>query len=83
MDINSEIRTAYLMGFSHKQIQDKFKVGQYEVARMVNSLVDDYPKSVVGDRLEQARLMESNIFQLISKKENVSHLINSFAAFCA
>jgi hypothetical protein len=78
-----DIRELYLQGKTQKEICKIKDLKEWQVYRYITKVVNElrYIKEV--DRIEQAKLMERNIFRLIEKNKDVSHLVNEFSRFCA
>lgn len=77
------VKAMYLSGIDQKEILERTGVNQWYLLKLIDKLVEHYKVEDKEFRINQATLMERNIFDLIEKKQDVSGLINYFSSFCA
>lgn len=72
-----------MRGITQDAIMLKYDIKQYEYHKIINRIVKDYTPYIKKDRVEQARIMERNIFDMIKNGKDVSSYITEFSRFCA
>ena len=82
-NIMRDVKAMYFAGVPQNQIMDTKGISRWQLTKMINKLVENYPQETKENRLLQAKLMESNIFDMIKKGKDVSGLVKQFSSFCA
>lgn len=78
-----DVKNAYMRGDSQAETMQKYRIKQYEYVKIINKIIKNAYFDLKVDRIEQAKIMEINIFDMIKKKKDISGLINQFSSFCA
>lgn len=83
MNLYRDVKASYMKGASQEETMQKYGIKQYEYVKIINRIVQSFRPELKEDRIQQARIMEKNIFDLIKKKKDVSGLVKQFSSFCA
>jgi hypothetical protein len=83
VNLYRDVRAAYMKGTPQSETMQKYDIKQYEYVNIINKIVKSFRPDLKEDRIQQARIMERNIFDLIKKKKDVSGLVKQFSSYCA
>ena len=78
-----DVKASYMKGATQEETMQQYGIKQYEYVKIVNKIVESFRPELKEDRIQQAKIMERNIFDLIKKKKDVSGLVKQFSSFCA
>jgi hypothetical protein len=82
-NIYDGVKAMYMAGASQEETVKRFKLTGWAYTAIVNKIVIQFRRDSLIDRIEQARIMEKNLFAMIKKKQEVSGLVKQFSSFCA
>jgi hypothetical protein len=81
-DLKRDVTTMYYSGKPLSEISSKLRVSTWNLHQIINSIISSHPGETKSERIERARVMEANIFDLIKKGKKVDHLVQPFSSYC-